>query len=971
MAGTPIIVPFVGDIGPLQKSVRAANKDLKSFGRRSNAVLRGVGKAFAGLAAGAGAFGAAGVKAFTEFDKQVREVATLLGEVDQEIVDSLNSTISKVVADFGQGGDKVAKAFYDSISAGVPQEAVDGFVRSAAKLATAGATEVSTAVDLMTSSLNAFKIDAKDADKVADIMFSTVKAGKTTVDEIASSFSQVGPVAAAVGIELSDVTSWLGTLTLSGTPTKQAATQIKAALTELSKPSSKISTAFAKITGKSFPDFIAEGGSVANAMRAVEEAGRSADGGLAALFGSVDAYQSVLGITGQNSEMFAGTLESIAASAGSVEVAFGTMSESAAFQFGKFQRTITNLKQDVGAALLPAVTAVLPVLVPVVEAFAQFAAELLTGLIPALRPLLDALLPVALELFGALTPLAVAVAGALSEIAAPLGQLITALLPPLVQWIELASAGLSSLAPYIAQAVEWFAVFAGSNPEIVFVALGTAIAAVLIPKVVALGAALAALALNPVGAVITALAALVIGVKAAYDNFEGFRNVCDAVGRFLRDKLWPVLKEIFNWLKLAAKIYITPIVLQFKAVRSVVQGLIGFFQGAVVPVFKQVFGRLKEVVRVYSGFVKLQFEIVKTVIKGVISFFKSTMIPAFKSAWRTIKKPIDVVRSAVEKVIDAIKWVVNNIGRIGDAAKSIPGVGAVTGGVGKVVGGIGKIFGFAKGGIVTKPTMGLVGEAGAEAIIPLKEIDKVVALQQDELEKIHGLLEENNSDAIAAMTRISDEELLSSLEQAKANLDALNETKHVLSDDLGKVQIAAGGVAAQVRGAHLDAKDIGRRVVSLLSNILTTVRNLGNSATGGRRGRGGGVYGQVRNPDGSINTRLTDLNRRGYQFDEADAAAAWVSPEQIAWQNYLGGTGPKVPMPKMAKGGIVKRPTIAMIGEAGPEAVVPLGRKAMGGMTINIHVEGGLDTGEAIGRNVELALQRWMRVNGPLELEVV
>jgi len=42
-------------------------------------------------------------------------------------------------------------------------------------------------------------------------------------------------------------------------------------------------------------------------------------------------------------------------------------------------------------------------------------------------------------------------------------------------------------------------------------------------------------------------------------------------------------------------------------------------------------------------------------------------------------------------------------------------------------------------------------------------------------------------------------------------------------------------------------------------------------------------------------------------------------------------------IPKMAAGGIVKSPTLAMIGERGPEAVVPLGRGGgMGGVTINI-----------------------------------
>ena len=47
---------------------------------------------------------------------------------------------------------------------------------------------------------------------------------------------------------------------------------------------------------------------------------------------------------------------------------------------------------------------------------------------------------------------------------------------------------------------------------------------------------------------------------------------------------------------------------------------------------------------------------------------------------------------------------------------------------------------------------------------------------------------------------------------------------------------------------------------------------------------------------------------------------------------------PTIPkIPTLAAGGIVRSPTLAMLGEAGPEAVVPLGRGGMGGgVTINI-----------------------------------
>lgn len=64
---------------------------------------------------------------------------------------------------------------------------------------------------------------------------------------------------------------------------------------------------------------------------------------------------------------------------------------------------------------------------------------------------------------------------------------------------------------------------------------------------------------------------------------------------------------------------------------------------------------------------------------------------------------------------------------------------------------------------------------------------------------------------------------------------------------------------------------------------------------------------------------------------------------------------------KMATGGIVTGPTLALIGEAGPEAVVPLDKAgAMGGVTINVH---GGDPNAVVD-----ALRRYMRQNGSVPI---
>ena len=80
-----------------------------------------------------------------------------------------------------------------------------------------------------------------------------------------------------------------------------------------------------------------------------------------------------------------------------------------------------------------------------------------------------------------------------------------------------------------------------------------------------------------------------------------------------------------------------------------------------------------------------------------------------------------------------------------------------------------------------------------------------------------------------------------------------------------------------------------------------------------------------------------------------------------SWVPGIGGKGFDVPnIPMLAEGGIVNSPTLAMIGERGPEAVVPLDRYRGGGGDITINVNGG-DPQAVVD-----ALVKYSRQNGSL-----
>jgi hypothetical protein len=75
--------------------------------------------------------------------------------------------------------------------------------------------------------------------------------------------------------------------------------------------------------------------------------------------------------------------------------------------------------------------------------------------------------------------------------------------------------------------------------------------------------------------------------------------------------------------------------------------------------------------------------------------------------------------------------------------------------------------------------------------------------------------------------------------------------------------------------------------------------------------------------------------------------------------------GGGINIPKMAAGGIVNGPTLAMIGEAGPEAVIPLSRMGQmgGGMSITVNA-GLISTPDQIGQDIIAAIQKAQRRSG-------
>ena len=84
-----------------------------------------------------------------------------IARVSDDTLAGMSEEIRRVGAEMGYSASEVAEATYQAISASVDASEAIGFVEDAAKLARAGFTETTTAVDVLTTALNAYGLESE------------------------------------------------------------------------------------------------------------------------------------------------------------------------------------------------------------------------------------------------------------------------------------------------------------------------------------------------------------------------------------------------------------------------------------------------------------------------------------------------------------------------------------------------------------------------------------------------------------------------------------------------------------------------------------------------------------------------------------------------------------------------------------------------------------------------------------------
>ena len=296
----------------------------------------------------------AGAKLNSELATGLAKVSTLvdttvvdMGKMRQELIQLSNET--------GVSVTELTEGTYQAISASVDASKAIDFMRVSALGAKAGFTDMTTATDALTTIINAYGMETERASDMMDRLIVTQNLGKTTVDEVGKSIGQVIPTAASAGMSIDELLSSVASLTASGTQTSAAMTGLKAALSNIIKPS-KDAFETAEALGLQFNQAHLQAVGWAQFLDEIKTATGGNVETMAKLFGSTEALNTVLSLTGNGANKFREAIDAMADSTGATNEAIKKLDATPAAQLEKAVNQLKNAAMDLAAGLSPLIS---------------------------------------------------------------------------------------------------------------------------------------------------------------------------------------------------------------------------------------------------------------------------------------------------------------------------------------------------------------------------------------------------------------------------------------------------------------------------------------------------------------------------------------------------------------------------------------------------------------------------------------
>lgn len=416
----------------------------------------------AGVTAAAGAvvsLGKSALEAGSAYESAFAQVETIM-DTTQMSTNDMSKGLMELSNAMGVSTTELSSTVYNAISATGDTANALSLAEKASKLATAGFTDTGSALSVLTTAMNAYGLEASEAENISDSLIMVQNLGVTTVSELASSMGKAIASASAYGVDLANVESAYVSLTKSGISTAESTTYMASMMKELGDDGSAVSKILQDVMGKSFSELMAEGKSLGDVLEVLMEDVGGDSAALMNLWGSAEAGKAANAILSQGLTEFDNNLKTIQNTTGATQTAFETMEDTMGKRMEKvknsWQNLLTGITQggdisgfvndfvdnvsSVADSFLPMVETTIQGIVQLVTKLAPKIVEMLPGMVETvLPPLMDAAVDLLLQtvdvLIASLPVLLDVAMKAIVTLADGLGDALPELIPAIVDTI--------------------------------------------------------------------------------------------------------------------------------------------------------------------------------------------------------------------------------------------------------------------------------------------------------------------------------------------------------------------------------------------------------------------------------------------------------------------------------------------------------------------------------------------------------
>lgn len=595
----------------LQK-IANAGESLKSAGDK----VTDVGKKMSVVSAGIVAAGTASTKAALDFEDAMAKVSTI-ADATEVPIDELEKAILDLSNQTGISSTEIADNVYNAISAGQSTGDAVNFVSNSTKLAKAGFAEAGDALDILTTILNAYGMEASEVTNVSDMLIQTQNLGKTTVAELSSAMGKVIPTANAYGVQLDQLCAGYAIMTANGVATAESTTYMNSMLNELGKSGTKVSDILKEKTGSSFAELMNSGYSLSDCLAIIGDAATEQGLAFGDMWSSSEAAKAGLILLGDSAETFNGTLAEMQNSTGATDTAFEKLKTNSY----TIQVAINQLKNT--------------------------AIELGNAIMSVLAPLLMSLA----ETISKLTTWFSGLSDGTKRFIVIIGMVVAAVGPVLIIVGKIMGTvgTIMTVVPKLAGVI--------NTVKTAFAALNTTMLA------------------NPIFLIIAAITALVAAFIYLWNTNEEFRQFWIDLWESIKEvaiAVWTAIKEFFvsaweaissaaqtiwNGIKNFFSAIWEGIKTIFTTVLNVISTIVTTYFNIYKTIVTTVFNAIKTVITTVLNAIKTVittvWNTIKNVFTTVLNTIKSVVSGAFNSMWSGIK-------NTVSKIVESIKTGFNN-----------------------------------------------------------------------------------------------------------------------------------------------------------------------------------------------------------------------------------------------------------------------------------------------------------------------